>query len=374
VVGFELTDEQEGVRELAKSVGAGVINPAAKAAESAGGISDAGWSQLLDTGLVAPVPTEFGGGGVPDALSSVIAAEELGFADAGIAASALWSGNAALLIGLCGTDEQYRLFLPTSVDSSSRSSVAHYEGFGRAPSEYRTTIEASGADAWRITGRKVAVPFALRADPLIVVGVDPSAGGRLRAAVITGGVDPERVSSTGPYIGLGAVPLATVSFDVTVSSEHILGSVDGDDASLSQAMSRVRLVTAALSVGCAQRSREYASDYATERIAFGKPIASFQGVAFMMADAQMQIDAARLELWKAAVDLDEGGSPSSERAVTMAVNYATTIATAVTRDAVQVLGGHGFIADHPVERWYRAAAGLATLDFDPTCSAFAPAL
>jgi alkylation response protein AidB-like acyl-CoA dehydrogenase len=58
----------------------------------------------------------------------------------------------------------------------------------------------------------------------------------------------------------------------------------------------------------------------------------------------------------------------------MAVNYATTIATAVTRDAVQVLGGHGFIADHPVERWYRAAAGLATLDFDPTCSAFTPAL
>ncbi len=373
MVEFELTDEQEGVRELARSIGTGVIAPEAKTAELAGGISDEGWAQLLATGLVAPIPTEYGGGGVPDALSTVIAAEELGNADAGIASSALWSGNAALLIGLCGTDAQRQAILPGLMAPSARASVAHYEGFGRAPSEYATTIEPNGDGAWRVKGRKVAVAFALSAKPLIVVGSDPSAQGCLRAAVLIDGIDPAQVSSTAPYIGFDTTPLATVDFDLTLGAESILGDI-AETGALSSSVSLIRLITAALAVGCAQRAREYASDYATEREAFGRPIASFQGVAFMMADAQMQIDAARLQVWKAAVELEDSTTALFEREVSLAVNYATTVATLVTRDAIQVLGGHGFIADHPVERWYRAAAGLATLDFDPTCSSYAPAL
>jgi alkylation response protein AidB-like acyl-CoA dehydrogenase len=374
VVEFDLTDEQEGVRELARSIGAGVVSPEAKAADSDGRFSDVGWSQLLATGLVAPVPTEFGGGGLPDTLSSVICAEELGFADVGIAASALWSGNAAVLIGLCGTEQQCRSILPAFIHPEGRASVAHYEGYGRSPSDYQTTIEPEGNGAWRIRGQKVAVPFAAVAKPIIVVGHDRTAGGRLRAAVLADGVDSPQTSSPGPYIGLDVTPLATVTFDITVDTANVLGGVDSDAAELSDAVSRIRLATAGLAIGCAQRAREYASQYATERTAFGKAIASFQGVAFLMAEAQMQIDAARLEIWKIAAAIDEGGHLSMERPVSMAVNYATNVATMVTRDAIQVLGGHGFLADHPVERWYRAAAGLATLDFDPTCSAFAPAL
>jgi alkylation response protein AidB-like acyl-CoA dehydrogenase len=374
LVDFNLTEEQLSVQELARSVGIAVLSPVAKEAEVAKGIADAGWSQMLETGLVAPVAVEYGGGGIPDPLTHLLAAEGLAYGDAAIAASAIWSGNAALLIGLCGTPEQCARYLPAFSDPSRRASVAHYEGYGRAPSEYQTTIEHDGSDGWHITGRKVAVPFAGQADPLVVIGIDRQAGNRLRAAVITDGVSTETVTSVEPYIGLDATPLATVSFDKTVGAEQILGPIDGDATVLPRAISRIRLLTAAVALGCAQRAREYASDYATERVAFGKAISSFQGVAFLMADAQMQIDAARLQLWKAALDLDDADNGTLERDVSLGVNYSTSIAASVTRDAVQVLGGHGFIADHPVERWYRATAGLSTLDCDPTCSAFVPAL
>ena len=122
----------------------------------------------------------------------------------------------------------------------------------------------------------------------------------------------------------------------------------------------------------ARRAVDYASNYATERVAFGRPIAAFQGVSFLMAEALTRIAAVRLDLLDAAAQIDCG--TVAEDAVTWAVNYATAAATQATRDAVQVLGGHGFITDHPVELWYRAAAALAALDFDPACSSFDPAL
>jgi alkylation response protein AidB-like acyl-CoA dehydrogenase len=374
LVDFDLTDEQLSVQELSRSVGMDVLSPLAKEAEVAKGIADAGWSQLLETGLVAPVASEYGGGGIPDPLTQLLAAEGLAYGDPAIAASAIWSGNAALVIGLCGTPEQCAQYLPGFSDPSRRASVAHYEGYGRAPSEYESTIENDGSDSWHVAGRKVAVPFAGQANPLVVIGIDRQAGNRLRAAVITEGVSTGTVTSVETYLGLDAAPLATVSFDTTVRVEQILGTIDGDVTILPRAICRIRLLTAAVALGCAQRAREYASDYATERVAFGKAISSFQGVAFLMADAQMQLDAARLQLWKAALDLEDADEGTQERDVSFAVNYSTSVAAAVTRDAVQVLGGHGFIADHPVERWYRAAAGLSTLDCDPLCSAFAPAL
>ena len=97
-------------------------------------------------------------------------------------------------------------------------------------------------------------------------------------------------------------------------------------------------------------------------------------VSFMLAEAALRIGAARLEMIDVAWQIDAGDSDGLEQATTRAVHYACGTAMTATRDSVQVLGGHGFITDHPVERWYRVAATLAALDYDPLLSAFEPAL
>jgi alkylation response protein AidB-like acyl-CoA dehydrogenase len=159
-----------------------------------------------------------------------------------------------------------------------------------------------------------------------------------------------------------------------VPGSALLGGVEGDPSSLERAVGRVRLSVAAAGIGTAQRAIDYASVYATERVAFGRPIAAFQGISFLLAEALTRVSAARSEILDTATRLDRPGAAGTEAAVTRAVNYAGVVATQSTRDALQVLGGHGFITDHPVELWYRAAATLSALDFDPLCSSFEPAL
>ena len=374
---FDLSRELEhdAVTTVVADVAAALLDPAAREAEASRAVPERVWNGLLDIGLTTPVDVAYGGGGIPDPFTQLLAIEGLAHGDPGIAAAATWSGNAALLVGACGTDAQRHAILPGFVtDPTRRGSVAMYEGFGRAPSEYTTTISAEG-DGWRIVGRKVAVPFCAAAESIIVVGVDPS-DGRLRAALVdrsAPGVGVVSDAASG-HIALDAAATATVVLDTVVGSEQVIGGPDADPELLARVASRLRLAVAALALGCASRARSYACAYASERIAFGRPIAALQGVSFMMADAEMQLDAARLEAWHTATTLDDTPIAELERAVSRAVNYSCAVACAVTRDAIQVLGGHGFIEDHPVERWYRAAAALSAVDFDPTCTPFAAAL
>jgi alkylation response protein AidB-like acyl-CoA dehydrogenase len=201
-----------------------------------------------------------------------------------------------------------------------------------------------------------------------------SAANRLRAAIIPRRNANINVASSAPLIGLAAAPTATLLFDTTIGEDQVLGGAGADATLLTRALAQLRLMTAAIALGCARRAREYASNYAMERLAFGRPIAEFQGVAFMMADAEVQLNTARLEVFDTISKLDRLDANAAERVVAPAIAYASQIASTVTRDCVQVLGGHGFIADHPVERWYRAAAALCTLDFDVMHSGFTPRL
>jgi alkylation response protein AidB-like acyl-CoA dehydrogenase len=116
---------------------------------------------------------------------------------------------------------------------------------------------------------------------------------------------------------------------------------------------------AALACGTARAALEYARDYARDRIAFGRPIASYQGIAFLVAEMAMKLDAVRLLVWSAAFDWDHGvASDTLVRAAEAAQHQAVKVAQAATIDAVQVLGGAGFLQDHPVEMWMRNAAAL----------------
>jgi alkylation response protein AidB-like acyl-CoA dehydrogenase len=372
---LEFDSDQRDVAELARSVGSEVLSIAARAAESNGCVPEDVWKTVFDTGLTVPVPDDLGGAGIGDAATVVVALENLAYGDPGITLATFASGAAALLVARHGGLEHAETARRLTTDPRARAAIALYEPHGRGAAEFATTISETGGGMVRVQGRKVAVAYPRLADPLVVVGAD-AATGSPRAVIITPDTCGVAVEPYAGTLALGAMDSGTVTFDAAVPTANMLGSPE-DTETLLDTIGLIRLAVAAIAIGTAQRAVEYAANYATERIAFGKPIAAFQGVAFPLAEATMRIDASRLEIAEAAAELDTGDpAAATDRvaSVSRAVAYACEVAAEATRTSVQTVGGHGFIAEHPVELWYRSAAALSTLDFDPLCSSFEPAL
>ena len=148
---------------------------------------------------------------------------------------------------------------------------------------------------------------------------------------------------------------------MTVGAADVLSD---DDAALGRAWLSVAVQNAAMHLGVARASHAYALQYTQERIAFGKPVAHFQAVAFMLADAAMLVDAARWSIWRGAWALD-GGRDDAPRAVGEALVNAYEIATRLVDDGVQLLGGAGYVFDHPVEKWMRDQKTLSLSGVTP---------
>ena len=370
---LEAPEEHEAVAEVCRSVGLDLLYPAARDAETTRAVPKAVWQALLDSGLTMPVPEELGGGGVPDTITQMIAVENLAFGDPGITLAAVWSGAAAFLLARHASAAQTQLLDDLVGNPDARGSLALYEGFGRSPKEFQTQITLQDDGTVRVNGQKVSVPFAAQVDSIIVVGLDATSGA-LRAVLVPSSAAGVTIESNPGHLALDATAAVSVSFDVTVPAANLIGGVESDGQTLGSTVERIRLLVAAVQVGTAQRAIEYAANYATERIAFGKAIASFQGISFPLAESQMQLAELRLEMNDVASGLENQPNEDFSTAVTAVVNYAGEVAAEATRTAVQTLGGHGFIKDHPVELWYRSAAALSALDFDPAYSVFKPAL
>jgi alkylation response protein AidB-like acyl-CoA dehydrogenase len=371
---LDLDDEQRAVAELARAIGTEVLWPVARNADS-GGVPDTVWQVLFDTGLTVPVPEELGGSGIGDAATWMIALENLAYGDAGITLAAISTGNAALLLARHGGAEHKETLRQLTSDAGARTVVALYEPQGRGGEEFATTIAVAEDGSVRVTGQKVGVPFVATAQQFVVVGVD-TATGRPSAALVGRETAGLSVRSYGPTLGLGASAWGSVEFDVALPPGSTLCSTDDIDTLLTT-LGVVRLSVGAIAVGVAQRAVDYAAQYARERVAFGKPIAAFQGVSFPLAEARMRIEAARLEIAELARFLDtneEANAADVVSKISRAVAYATDVASSATRSAMQTLGGHGYITEHPTELWYRNAATLSTLDTDPLLSTFQAAL
>jgi alkylation response protein AidB-like acyl-CoA dehydrogenase len=368
---LDTTEETGAITALGRSLGMDVLFPLVKTSEQQRELPSAARHALFDSGLTIPVSTEFGGGGVPRCAAQMAAIEALSYGDAGLTLASAWSGAAATLIGQLGSPAQQAALLPRfATEVNAQGAVALYEGHGRAPSESTTTLTATGSDTWKLRGTKLAVPSADTSDPIIVIAV--KADGSLCAVVVTPNTPGVTISEPDLGIALDATRMCAVQFDCDVTNDAILSGPSANEIHL--AVSHVRLIVAAAALGSAQRSIDYAAKYANERIAFGKPISAFQGVSFLLAEAAIRIGAARVEMHEVADRIDDGDADNIEQRTTNAVNYITSVGAQATRDAMQVLGGHGFITDHPVEIWYRSTAALAALDFDPMCSAFEPSL
>lgn len=364
------SEDQTTLVELVHAFAEKELRPAARDAETARATPLSLGNALHALGVACPVPEAYGGQGVPDLVTYLMVAEELAWGDPGIAYAALGAGHAALLIAQCGTRDQQDVWLPRFAGSQpAAGSVLLYEGFGRQPSELRTRAERVGA-AWVITGEKTEVLNPASPDVAVIVArrADTAALAAFVAAGPLAGASLSRDDRALGRIGLGAAPTGglTLSGVTLPDSARLAG---GDELALARAIAWVRLTLPAIALGCARAALEFARHYATERIAFGRPIASFQGVAFPLADQDMALDAARLELFETARAVERGDDAAKiERLTGSCVARANEVALQATREGVQTLGGHGFITAYPVERWYRCAAALAAIDFDPTAS------
>lgn len=354
---FEPTPEQRMLMEAAARLADQELRPAAAGTEESDEVSraviDKGWGLGL---LPACLPEEFGGLGDRSALSAALAAEELGRGDLSAALAILAPSAFALPILVAGTVEQRRIFLPkfTSEAWPPFFAAVVEPTFDFDPAAPATTVTREG-NSFRLRGEKAWVPFADRAEAFLVPAHED---GRAQVFLVPARAEGVVVRGRERLMGLATLPLFRVGLeDVPLAMESRLGGEAGSE--WEPILASARVATAALAVGLGRAAYEYALRYAKDRHAFGVPIAQKQAIAFMLAEMATEIEAIRLLVWEAAWLLDRG-EPAG-RAAHLAHLGASDMAMMVTDRAVQILGGHGYIRDHPVERWLREARALAAL-------------
>ncbi|WP_422740382.1 acyl-CoA dehydrogenase family protein [Micromonospora sp. WMMD729] len=260
-----------------------------------------------------------------------------------------------------GTDEQRKL-LPDMLGGELLGAYCLSEPQGGSDAAALSTRAVRDGDAYVLSGTKAWITHAHSADFYNVFcrtgGPGPKGISCLVADAGTAGIAPQAAERT---MGLRSSPVAQIVFDgARVPADRLVG---GEGAGFTIAMSALdsgRLGIAACAVGLAQGALDYAVGYARERQQFGRSIIDFQGLGFLLADAATQISAARA-LTLAAARLRDAGRPYSIEAA-KAKLFATDTAMRVTTDAVQVLGGAGYVADHPVERYMREAKVLQIVE------------
>lgn len=364
MISFDLSEEQKMIVEAVSKFAAEEAREAARECDEAGHIP----KELIDTAwefelIASHVPEKYDGFGEHSALTGALTAEALAYGDLSIAMHAMAPGLIAFPILEAGTDEQKAEYLPLFCDLEFKPATAALiePRYDFDPNELATTATplpappASGGE-YVLNGQKCYVPLAAESDLLLIWAAED---GATQGFIVPQGTPGLEIGEREKNMGLKA--LATYELvlnDCRVPQANKLGGQAGCDFGRILNYSRVAL--AAMAVGVANAAYEYALEYAKERHAFGEPIASRQAIAFMLAEMAMEVDAARLMAWEAAWKLDRGDEATKE--CCLAKTYADDMALTVTDRAVQVLGGHGYIRDHPVEMWLRNGRGFATFD------------
>jgi alkylation response protein AidB-like acyl-CoA dehydrogenase len=364
MIDLDLTPEQIALRSVLADFAARELRSAGRSSDATGSVPPELSDRIAALGVTTPIPTDLGGAGELSALEYVVAAEELAYGDPGIAYAAFSSGHAAAVLTACGSPDQQTRYLPI-LARGGRGSVLYYEGWGRRAEELEATAASTGG-RWVLNGEKFFVANPGTADISIMIATD-IASGVLRAFMFEGtpaGYVLGNDDRLTPNSGLRAAHTGAIAVRHIVVDENAVLAESGVD--LARALARLRLTVPAVAIGAARAAQDYAAAYAQERVAFGKPISAFQGVAFLLADGDTAVDGARLALWQAVTQLDElTDSTEIDRLTSATVARTCAAMEHVARDAIQVLGGSGFIKDHPVEQWWRSAVTLTSIDFDP---------
>jgi acyl-CoA dehydrogenase len=355
---FEPNEEQQMLIDVARRYAENDLRPGAHEAEEERGfpqkLIEKGWELGV---LQASVPEDYGGFGERSVLTSILALEELAWGDMAGAVAILAPSLFVSPILLAGTEEQKQEFIPPVIEAEWQPYTAAFieYDFDFDPNDMRTTAELKG-DSYVINGVKRFVPFADKAEAMLVYA---NLDGTTQAFIVPKGADGVTVGEREMLLGLNALPNFQVTFeDVKLPKANRLGGDDGHDFSGILAANQVAL--AAIAIGMARASFEYSRDYAKEREVLGSKIAQKQSIAFFLAEMASEIEAIRLLTWEAAWLLDQGSDEAAHVAF-LAWQGAIDMAMMVTDRGVQILGGHGYIREHPVELWLRNGRGISSL-------------
>lgn len=359
MVSFELSEEQRMMRDSVGAFASEEIRPAAREADETGAIPAELIAKAWQLGLVqGPIPEKLGGNGYARAaLSGAIVAEELAWGDLAIGLHVLAPQLVAFPVLEAGSDEQRERHLRrfAGAEFAPATAALMEPRWDFDPSDLAASARRDGG-GFVLAGRKCMVPLASSAETILVWAAQEDGVGGFLIGRETPGL---KIGEREKNMGLKGLETFEIELDgARVGAETRLGG--GDEINFDRLVSQSRVAIGAMGVGLARAAFEYARDYARERKAFGVPIATKQAVAFMLADMAIEIDAARLLVWEAAWHLDRGGDSFKESY--LARNYVAAAALKVADNAVQVLGGHGYIREHPVELWLRNARGLLAIE------------
>ena len=370
---LELNDEQLQLQEWVHQFAEDVIRPAAEEWDEREEFPFPIVEQAAEIGLYSWEFLANGMLGDKTGLTIPVAIEELFWGDAGIGMAIMGSGLAASGIAAAGTQEQLMEWVPQCYGEPGNLALGAFcasePDAGSDVAGYRTrAVYDEATDEWVLNGTKTWISNGGIADVHVVIAVvDPEFGSRGHASFV---VPPNTPGfSQGQKFskhGIRASHTAEVVLDdVRIPGSCLLGGKEKLDERLArvregkpgnaqaamQTFEATRPAVGAQAVGVARAAFEYARDYAKERVQFGKPIVQHQAIAFMLADMATEIDAARLLVWRAAWLAKQGGFVNAEGS--MAKLKAGRVAVWATERAMQILGGAGYVTEHPVERWHR---------------------
>ena len=355
---FDLTptDDEAMLVDVARELADEVLRPAASAANEACAPPEEVLAAAQVIGLPGlGVPEELGGiMAERSAMAGTLVAEALAKGDMGLAVAALAPGAVATALGLWGTEAQQQTYLPSFTGSdvpAAALTIAEptvlFDPFALA-----TTALRDGA-GFVLDGVKSAVVRGAEAELFVVAAMLDGTPALFLVEPGTEGLEVE----ADPSMGVRAAGLSRLHLTgVRVGADALLGDTEG--TAYTECVRLSRLAWCALAVGTGQAVLDYVKDYVNERQAFGEPISHRQSVAFMVADIAIEVQAMRLLTWKAASRATRGEDFARE--VGLARQLCAEKGMKIGLDGVQLLGGHGFVKEHPVERWYRdlRAVGL----------------
>ncbi len=365
MIDFAPAEEQTAIRDLAHQVAVEQLRKLGRPAEEAGNMPAELHRLLFGTGLLTPVPEDYGGSGEQSAVTHALIAEELAYGDGGLAFHIIGSVLAPLAVLASGVDAMIETLLVAycmNCSAGTPGALGWSEpATGLDVRQTLTTLRRDGPD-FVLEGIKRDVAHGQTTGLRVVLArlEDLEGLNGLRLVVLPENAAGIEVTPEADPLGLGATPRARMRFNnVAIPPDAILGGADMGAEGAQRFVALANILLGGLAVCIARAALDYAADYAKGRIQFGRPISSYQAIAFMAAEMAMDLDAARLLIWRAAQtwDLGQDALRLAERARMQAVKTAQKI----TIDAVQILGGAGFLQDHPVELWMRAAAALAAL-------------
>ena len=357
---FDITpdDEQQMVRESFRDFAEAELRPAALAADTAAAAPPELLAAAAQLGVTMfGVPEELGGAiSERSSVTSVLAAEALAYGDMGLAVAALSPAAVATALSLWGDEEQQAKYVPAFVgDDVPAAALALLEPQPLFdPFAPRTTARRDGGGGYVLSGTKALVPRGADAE-LLIVGAELEGHGPALFIVEPreGGVRARRA----PGMGVRAAAAAELVLDdLRLPGGALLG--DAEAAVYADCVRRARLAWCAVAVGTAQAVLDYVVPYVNERVAFGEPVSHRQSVAFAVADVAIELEGMRLATLRAASRSDQEKEIARETALAHAL--CSEKGAAIGSQGVQLLGGHGYVKEHPVERWYRdlRAVGL----------------